>query len=87
MQILSHEHHISTLCRVLMVNHSTYYKILKQRFNPAKPNTSWVCDITYLRAAGRTFAEILILRGLFFTLTAALNLLLRFFAIIWTVWI
>ena len=61
--------------------------ILKQRFNPAKPNAAWVCDMTYLRAAGRTFAEILILRGLFFTLTAALNLLLRFFAIIWTVWI
>ena len=61
--------------------------ILKQRSNPAKPNAAWVCDLTYLRAAGRTFAEILILRGLFFTLTAALNLLLRFFAIIWTVWI
>ena len=140
MQILSHEHHISTLCRVLRVNRSTYYKflnhtpsardkdnayirscilalhskykkrlgadklriclrneyclqistgrvyrllktmhlpqmstvkpfsrknaassaenctnILKQRFNPAKPNAAWVCDMTYLRAAGRFF--------------------------------
>ena len=27
-QILSHEHHISTLCRVLRVNRSTYYKFL-----------------------------------------------------------
>ena len=140
MQILSHEHHISTLYRVLRVNRSTYYKffnhtpsardkdnayirscilalhskykkrlgadklriclrneyclqistgrvyrllktmnlpkmstvkpfsrknvasldencinILKQRFNPAKPNAAWVCDMTYLRAAGRFF--------------------------------
>ena len=29
--------------------------ILKQRFNPAKPNAAWVCDMTYLRAAGRFF--------------------------------
>lgn len=27
-QILSHEHHISTLCRVLRVNRSSYYKFL-----------------------------------------------------------
>lgn len=29
--------------------------ILKQRFNPSQPNKVWLCDFTYLRAAGRFY--------------------------------
>lgn len=29
--------------------------ILKQKFNPAEPNKVWVCDFTYIRAAGRFY--------------------------------
>lgn len=29
--------------------------VLKQEFNQSQPNTVWVCDFTYIRAAGRFF--------------------------------
>lgn len=29
--------------------------VLNQKFNPTKPNKVWVCDFTYIRAAGRFF--------------------------------
>lgn len=29
--------------------------ILKQKFNPAKPNMVWVCDFTYIKAGGKFF--------------------------------
>ena len=29
--------------------------ILSQKFNPSKPNKVWVCDFTYIRAAGRFY--------------------------------
>ena len=38
--------------------------ILKQRFNPSQPNKVWVCDFTYLRAAGRFYYLCVILAQL-----------------------
>ena len=29
--------------------------VLKQQFNPSEANKIWVCDFTYLRAAGRSY--------------------------------
>lgn len=31
------------------------HNILKQKFNPSEPNNVWVCDFTYIRAAGRFY--------------------------------
>ena len=64
-QILSHEHHISTLCRVLMVNRSTYYKFLNHTPSARDKDNAYIRSCIIAKSC-RTFFSIYVLFLIYF---------------------